>query len=350
MHSNVCLVVISKNESKRIHRCLGSAKPLVGKMLVLDTGSTDGTVAIARAMGAEVHHFDWCNDFSVARNRALTLADADWNLVMDADEWLGEGELNPGSALSFIGLIKLHNLDESTGEQLSSVSWLPRLLPRGVRYEGIIHEQPISDLPRQRLNLDVFHDGYSRTNTAVKKGRNKSLLLQALKFNPDDPYIRYQLGVDAEIYGDPAAAADWFEAAHQLMDKSFTYKRTMVVRWLHCLSRSQRTGQALGLIDRYQHIYGDSPDFFFAAGNVYLDHAMVDPSKASSLWLPKAIESWERCLQIGEKPEMEGTVAGRGSFLAAKNLFAVYSVLGDQEKADIYAQLSQHRPDNLWKS
>ena len=97
------------------------------------------------------------------------------------------------------------------------------------------------------------------------------------------------------------------------------------------------------MIERYLHSYSSYPDFFFAAGNVYLDHAVSDPSQALSKWLPLAVAAWERCLEIGEKPDMEGTVSGRGSFLAAKNLFAVHSVLGHPKEAEHYAQLSRSR-------
>ena len=62
--------------------------PFVDRMVVVDTGSVDDTVAIAKGCGAEVHRLDWPDDFAAARNHALGLADADWHLVIDADEWI----------------------------------------------------------------------------------------------------------------------------------------------------------------------------------------------------------------------------------------------------------------------
>jgi len=72
----LALVVIARNEARAIERCLSSARPWVDEMVVLDTGSTDHTVALARACGARVHHFAWVDDFSAARNAALAHTDA----------------------------------------------------------------------------------------------------------------------------------------------------------------------------------------------------------------------------------------------------------------------------------
>ena len=88
---DLALLVIARNEAKGIARCLRSAQPYVRRMVVLDTGSTDDTVRSARACGAQVHQEPWRDDFAWARNRALELADADWSLFLDADEWLESG-------------------------------------------------------------------------------------------------------------------------------------------------------------------------------------------------------------------------------------------------------------------
>lgn len=82
------LVMIARDEARCIADSLRSLRPWVDRMIVLDTGSLDGTPEIARAEGAEVHAFAWVDDFAAARNAALALSDADWNLVVDADEVL----------------------------------------------------------------------------------------------------------------------------------------------------------------------------------------------------------------------------------------------------------------------
>lgn len=329
------LVVIAKNESRCIERCLRSAQPFVDRMLVLDTGSTDGTPELARACGAEVHFFEWIDDFSAARNRALDLAEADWNLFLDADEWLdpqSEFKWPAQPSQAQLGLVRMMNLDQSTGMNLPVSSWLPRLLPRGVRYEGRIHEQPASALPRFRSGLTVLHDGYLKEQLHKKQGRNRRLLAQALQATPDDPYLLYQFGTEHEGAKEYAAAADLYQKAITLLTIRPAYEHSLVVRTIHCLGQAGRIDQALAMIEHWQERYQHSPDFHFAAGNVFLDQAVGQPSLAMDLWLPRAIESWQRCLEIGDQPELEGSMRGRGSFLAARNLKVVFELAGDVGK------------------
>ncbi len=80
-------VVITRNEADRIARCIGSMLPVCREVLVLDSGSSDDTVAIARGLGARVEHRDWLG-FAAQKNAAIALAAQPWVLLLDADEWL----------------------------------------------------------------------------------------------------------------------------------------------------------------------------------------------------------------------------------------------------------------------
>src|SRR5215218_912766 len=112
--TRLALVMIARDEAPRIARALDSARPHVDRMIVLDTGSTDATVEIARGCGAVVHAFAWCDDFAAARNAALAHSDADWNLVLDADEWieasadaLSSEHLPAAPARPFVGRVQV---------------------------------------------------------------------------------------------------------------------------------------------------------------------------------------------------------------------------------------------------
>ncbi len=323
--------LIARNEARCITRCLESLRPWVDRIVLVDTGSTDDTVALARACGAEVHSLDWPDDFSAARNHALDLADADWNLVLDADEWIESG----GEALRAwcegpprLGVICIHSgYDAAGAAQASQRSWITRLLPRGVRYERRIHEQPVSPLPRERLELHVGHDGYFDTQMAGKRERNRPLLLRDLQDRPGDPYLRFQLGKDAEGRHDYAAASDHYAASLAVTAATANWRHELIVCHLHCLGQSGRAADAIALADTEMPAWPESPDFFFVVGNLALDLALSEPAQAIEQWLPLAQSAWERCLEIGERPELEGGVAGRGSYLAQHNLEVLRSQL-----------------------
>ena len=83
------LIVIAKNEEASIGRCLRSAA-FADEKVVVDNGSTDKTVEIARALGARVIETQDWPGFGPQKNRALAAASGDWILSLDADEWLEE--------------------------------------------------------------------------------------------------------------------------------------------------------------------------------------------------------------------------------------------------------------------
>jgi glycosyltransferase involved in cell wall biosynthesis len=314
-------VLIARNEARCIARCIDSVRPFVDRVVVLDTGSTDGTPAIALAHGAEVHHMVWPDDFSAARNRALALADADWNLVIDADEWLlSGGEKLRAWCAGAPRLGQICQNSDNVDGQAATRSWITRLLPRGIRYEGSVHEQPVAALPGGRLALHLGHDGYHAAQLLQKMDRNRPLLLRDLAARPDDPYLLYQLGKDAEMRADDAAAGDYYAAAFAFTAPDANWRHELLIRYLHCLGQSGRRGEALALADGQMQQWRESPDFFFVLGNLLLDQGIDDPAGALDRWLPLAASAWERCLAIGERPDLQGSVHGRGSHLARYNL------------------------------
>ena len=93
------LSMIVRNEEGQIGQCLASVAGFCDQLLVLDTGSTDNTKAIAAEAGAQVESMEWPGDFAPARNRALELVQGDWVLVLDADEFLLSDAKAPLQAL-----------------------------------------------------------------------------------------------------------------------------------------------------------------------------------------------------------------------------------------------------------
>ena len=341
----IALVMIVRNEARCLARCLSSAVAHVDDMLVLDTGSTDGTPDIARDFGARVAHFHWIDDFSAARNTALALVDTPWRLVLDADEWLESGTQSLDDLRSvvpnFIGLVSVDSQvrDESGGMQ-HAASWLPRLLPRGVSYAGRIHEQPQSTLPRRRLDVRIAHDGYLPEHLQLKLGRNRTLLSAALADHPDDAYWRYQLGKDFEVHGDLAQALPHYQAAWAGGESGASWRHDLLLRLLFTLKKQGHFEAALELAAAEQPSWQHSPDYFFTLGDVLLDAAMARPAQAAE-WLPMIELAWLRAIEIGERADLPDTVRGRGSYLAAHNLAAFHESLGHADQSALWRERSQ---------
>lgn len=188
----ISLCMIVKNEARDLERCLSSAAPHVDEIIVVDTGSTDETVAIARQFGAKVSHFEWCNDFAAARNASLAEATGKWILVLDADEELVvTTDLRKlVEAQHEINVFDILRTELSTDAEVNSdwkiSTWIRRFfrnLP-GLEFAGRLHEniQYAHKQEKQHEKLDaslchILHYGY-RPEWKSKKmvGRNIPIL------------------------------------------------------------------------------------------------------------------------------------------------------------------------------
>ena len=138
-------------------------------------------------------------------------------------------------------MIRVDNLfgaDESSAS--CSVSWLSRVLPRGARYSGRMHEQPDAAWPRRRLDVVVHHDGYLDLPMRGKRGRNDGLLRLALAERPDDAYLHYQLGKDLELRSLYSEALPYYQRAHAAAEHSVPWRHDLLLRMLFTLKKLAR--------------------------------------------------------------------------------------------------------------
>jgi tetratricopeptide (TPR) repeat protein len=226
---SACLIV--RNESLVLERCLSSLAGAVDEIVVVDTGSTDGTLEIATRFGARICHYEWRGDFASARNFGIDAASCNWILIIDADEYLEEGaqpqvraivELTDADGI----LVTQRNLLAADDLIQSADSQTLRLFRRqdGVRYEGIIHEEVAPAITRRGGSLAtssivMVHDGYSRVTTqgsGSRAERNLPLLIRAAADAPQDPYLQYQLGTTYQQLGRLADAQQHLAQVLQL--------------------------------------------------------------------------------------------------------------------------------------
>jgi glycosyltransferase involved in cell wall biosynthesis len=140
----LALVMIVKNEEKNIKRCLDSIKDLVNEIIIVDTGSTDNTKSIAINYGAKVFNYKWHNDFSDARNFSIQQSTSDWNLVLDADEYILSNHQLIRDFIernnNIIGRIYITSRSFDNGQENEEICFVTRLFPnKEIFFNGKVH-------------------------------------------------------------------------------------------------------------------------------------------------------------------------------------------------------------------
>jgi tetratricopeptide (TPR) repeat protein len=204
------LSMIVRNEAERLERCLASVADFVDEMVVLDTGSSDATVAIAERCGAVVHHLDWPGDFAPARNVALEHVRGDWVLVLDADEQLlAEARQPLRQLMAQPELLVVNLLRLERGSRQSPYSRVSRLFRRHPAiqwsrpYHAMIDDSVLALLQREPhwrvADCDIpaiDHAGYrpELLQASDKAARLRRAMEADLERHPGNPYACAKLG------------------------------------------------------------------------------------------------------------------------------------------------------------
>lgn len=190
---SVCYIV--RDEARELALSLARLQGEADELIVVDTGSTDDTVEVARSFGARVYVYDWDDDFAAARNLALEKATGDWILVLDADEHLPvlHGSLHHSIVRAAAGgaealTVTLVNIDLDAGGRETAPEPLLRLWRSrpGRRYTGRVHEAigdhgaPLAPLGEAR-EIVLRHTGYSEARVKEKMARNLALLQRQIE-------------------------------------------------------------------------------------------------------------------------------------------------------------------------
>lgn len=222
MKQGISLCMIVKNEAHRITDCLSSITNMVNEMIVVDTGSTDDTIALAQRAGAKVFPFEWKNDTASARNFGLRKAGYEWIMVLDADEFIAESDFD-----KIRNNIKNKDVDGFVFSQRSytddsdTENWRPNDLsyPKSKPYAGFFDisvirlfrnrpdinytdhaheliEKSMKDRPKKNINIPIHHFGISdgRVSSGEKDTHYLNLLLEDLRDEPNVFKTHFLLG------------------------------------------------------------------------------------------------------------------------------------------------------------
>ncbi len=346
----VCACLIVKNEAANLQRCLASVQGVVDEIVVVDTGSTDETRAIARQFTDKLFSFPWQDDFAAARNYSLEQASSDWILVIDADEVLVRlSDIPLQEQLTAAPPVQAYQIlrrEQGTGQQFSdfAIVRLFRNLPT-LRYRGRFHEQlvasgsePVTTALLSTLRLD--HYGYQGAKFQVKmRDRNIPILERIRASEGLNLSLLFALAQMYSAVNNPTAAEECFEELYE--------------RLLPHLLTGELPQEQPGALPEMLHQLGQR---LLAVG----DHATLQfLCQQSLMWFPTypplnhlagrwlmalgfplgATAYFEYCLELGRTNSYSKQMPfplGYVGELAAQQLALAYEAAGNAERAQHY--------------
>jgi glycosyltransferase involved in cell wall biosynthesis len=345
------LCIIARNEEKNIARCIESVKGFVDEIVVVDTGSTDKTAAIARRLGARVYKYKWDDNFSNARNYAMGKMRSRWLLLLDADEALDPSARKP--LRQFIETtdldgahLRVRNYTGAYSPERYNLHNAFRLLRNNGKYKftGAIHEQITRDGSMNLggrfavLDLIVHHYGYldEAVREKNKRARNLPILEKMLAEKPEDAFTLFNIGNEYLSAGDTEKALAYYTRAKEnVRDFGIAFVPHLYFRMANALDGLGRQETALKILQEGLTVYPHSTDFEFLRGNIYLRQRRYT----------LAVASFEKCLKMGRPPAALEFLEGCGTHRAAFMLGDIYARLEDWGRAlECYSKTLQFNP------
>ena len=384
---NLSVCIIAKNEEKNIRRCLESLKSYNFEIVVIDTGSTDDTEKIAQQYTDRVFHFQWKNDFSSARNFAISKSTKTYVMSMDCDECIDYIDVKKLQNLLVerkkqVGRIKIRNHLTKNGTGQENTEWINRIFSKELfHYEGCIHEQVTAmngeEYETYQAPVVILHTGYDlpENERKQKAERNIKLLQQELQRlliaflqkqdafvnviddvglkNDDEnnkrcvqrifsmieagndlavklqheeqlPYILYQLGKGYYMAGDYREACTYFSCALSFdLNPKLEYVIDMVETYGYAMLNSDQADNALFFENIYEE-FGNTADFQFLMGLIYMNNARFEDAVSEFLKATKHSESRN---------------IGANSYMALYNIGVIYECLGKTDEAKRYYEM-----------
>ena len=302
----ISLCMIVKNEERFLEDCLASVAGLVSEMIIVDTGSTDRTIEIARRYNATIFQIPWEGDFAKARNYGLEKASQPWILYLDADE-----RLHPPYHPIVREAVKIKDYDAYYVRVASQVNGVlgnmphvqsyPRLFRRKPEYRfiGRIHEQITPSIEQHggkfaQLNVEIEHLGYNLTEAELqaKIQRNLEALRKHVQEMPDYAYAHFQLGQTLILAQKISEGKKHLEKALELNQLNLKLRANTLLLLANLDFDEQQYDSA---IEKIQQVFKIAP-----AQRV--GYFLISECYAKTNQLHKALEALSRYWQYAEKP------------------------------------------------
>jgi tetratricopeptide (TPR) repeat protein len=294
--------MIVKNEEKNIGDLLGDLQGVVDEIVVVDTGSTDGTLDILQSYGVTIGSFAWCDDFSAARNASIDLASSEYLLWLDADDRVDSAcrdELLklkaslPGDGLSAYLLTVLSEAEDQNGTMGIQLRIFPNL--PGVRFEGRLHEQITPSLRRVpgmrfvKADAVIRHMGYFHEEDVEAKGRrNLRIQLRDLEDGNASAMQHFYIAMSYHAVRDWENCLEYIEKARAISQQENWFKYSFNLS-TECHLKRGHIDAALQEARRGTLLFPDSGTMHYNLGAVCL--------KAGDY--PQCVEALEKASKLG---------------------------------------------------
>jgi tetratricopeptide (TPR) repeat protein len=337
---SLCMIV--KDEEAMLPRCLAAVAPAVDEIVIVDTGSTDRTIEIAREYNANVIEKEWTGSFSDARNVSFEAATGDWIIYLDADEVLVVDDVQRLRALTGRTWREAFYLVETsyTGELGDGAALTNNALRvfrnrPNYRFQGRLHEQIAQNLPLyaagrvEQSSVRVDHYGYlgAVRDAKEKSRRNLELLRTQQAESSSDAFLHFNLGTEYSVIGDYSSALAEHNQAWDLIrsqgQEDRDYVPALLQRLVTALRHCGQPAEAIVRADEALERFPGYTDMVFAQGLAALALGRED----------EAIGYWERCIEMGDAPSRFGAAVGSGTYLPRISLAELHAGRGKLEAA-----------------
>ena len=342
----ISLAMIVRNEAPRLAQCLESVRQAVDEIVIVDTGSTDITLQIARTYTAKVYSYRWGDDFAAARNYAIEQTTGDWILSLDADEQLTAvaGDLQalisqPGYTAFFLPLQALKPGNEDYEYDRYMVL---RLFRRHYRFTSPVHEYVLIDTPQtigQACSPVIRHRAVPASERNSRRGQNIRLLKRALAQTNPAPCLHYYLGIEWLGLNRIKLAIPAFQTALQQLPATQVMFRSPAVRHLiSCYRQSAQLAEATRLCLEESERYPAYCDLFF-------DGAVLFEIQGE---FALAMKWFQEAVRLGPPPLVFFHTEGTDSYLAYFHLAYCAEKLGLVKEAKTYYEQAIHISQNYY--
>ncbi|HKG38794.1 MAG TPA: glycosyltransferase [Conexibacter sp.] len=341
MRLSLCMIV--KDEEEMLPRCLAAAARAVDEIVIVDTGSTDRTIEIAREFGATVIEREWTGSFADARNVSFDAATGDWLMFLDADEVLVEEDVERLRALRGKSWRECFYLTEIsyTGElgdgtaATHTALRVFRARPE-YRFSGSLHEQIAETLPLhlperiEATDIRIEHFGYlgAVRDAKEKSRRNVELLLKQRDAGVSDPFLHFNLGSEYGAVGDAQAALAEFERAWELIvndpaGRTWGFMPALVSRLVRALRICGRHEDCIARGAEGLSRYPGFTDIVFEQAAATLALGDTD----------SAVRLYRECIAMGDAPSKYTATVGMGTFLPTIAIAEIQHARGETGEA-----------------